>query len=101
MPDDAELPPVDRAAFTGRYGPRALVAGGAIGMGAEYCRQIAALGIDLLILDRDESALDATARELRSAADAVDVRTAVVDLGQPADRLLEVVQRVVGDLEIG
>src|SRR5947209_6944436 len=66
MPDDhAELPPVDRAAFADRYGPRALVAGGASGIGAEYCRQIAATGIDLVILDRDEPGLDATASELR------------------------------------
>jgi hypothetical protein len=99
--DHAELPPVDREAFAHRYGPRALVAGGAIGMGAEYCRQIAAMGIDLLILDRDESGLDATARELRSASDAVDVVTAVVDLGQPPERLLDAVRRAVGDLEIG
>jgi short-subunit dehydrogenase len=101
MPDHAELPPLDRAVFTGRYGPRALVAGGATGIGAEYCRQIAAMGIDLVILDRDESALNATASELRSAPDGVDVVTAVVDLGQPAERLLDVVRRVVGDLEIG
>ena len=70
-------------------------------MGAEYCRQIAAIGIDLVILDRDESGLDATANELRSAAHAVDVVTAVVDLGHPADRLLDDVRRAVGDLEIG
>jgi short-subunit dehydrogenase len=97
----AELPPVDRAAFAGRYGPRALVAGGASGIGAEYCRQIAALGIDLAILDRDEPELDATATELRSAPHAVDVVTAVVDLGQPAEALLDAVRRAVGDLEIG
>jgi short-subunit dehydrogenase len=101
MSDDrAELPPVDRAVFARRYGPRALVAGGASGMGAEYCRQIAAMGIDLVILDRDESALDATARDLRSAANAVHVVTAVVDLGSPPERLLDDVRRVVGDLEI-
>jgi hypothetical protein len=69
-------------------------------MGAEYCRQIAAMGLDLLILDRDESGLDAIASELRSAPDAVDVVTAVVDLGQPSPRLLQAVRRVVGDLEI-
>jgi short-subunit dehydrogenase len=102
MPDnDAELPPVDRAVFAGKYGPRALVAGGAVGMGAEYCRQIAATGIDLLILDRDEPALDATAAELRAAPDAVDVVTAVVDLAQPSERLLDAVRRAVGDFEIG
>jgi short-subunit dehydrogenase len=101
MPDDAELPAIDRAAFASRYGPRALVAGGANGLGAEYCRQIAATGIDLLILDRDESALAATANELRSAPDAVDVMTATVDLGQDPERLLDAVRHVVGDLEIG
>jgi short-subunit dehydrogenase len=102
MPDDrAELPPIDRAVFAAGYGPRALVAGGAAGMGAEYCRQIAAAGIDLVILDRDEAGLDATAAELRSARDAVDAVTAVVDLGQPPERLRDAVQRVVGDLEIG
>src|SRR5690349_1412299 len=99
MTDHAELPPVDRAAFAARYGPRALVAGGATGMGAEYCRQIAAMGIDLVILDRDEPALDATARELQSAFDGVDVVTAVVDLGQPAERLLDAVRRAVGERE--
>jgi short-subunit dehydrogenase len=99
--DPAAPPPLDRAVFAARYGPRALVAGGAVGMGAEYCRQIAATGLDLLILDRDEAALAATAAELRSAPAAVDVATAVVDLGQPADRLLDALRRAVGDREIG
>ena len=102
MPDDlTALPPVDPAVFADRYGPRALVAGGAVGMGAEYCRQIAAMGLDLLILDRDESALDATASELRAAPGAVDIVTAVVDLAQPHERLLAAVRGAVGDLEIG
>ncbi|HEX7526464.1 MAG TPA: SDR family NAD(P)-dependent oxidoreductase [Gaiellaceae bacterium] len=99
--DHVELPPFDPAVFADRYGPRALVAGGASGLGAEYCRQIAATGIDLLILDRDESALGATAAELRSAPGAVDVATAVVDLGRPHERLLDEVRRAVGELEIG
>src|SRR5262249_16132917 len=69
-----------------------------VGMGAEYCRQIAATGLDLLILDRDEAALEATARELRAS---VEVATAVVDLGQPADPLLAALRRAVGEREIG
>jgi hypothetical protein len=101
MPHDDTLPPLDPTAFTARYGPCALVAGGATGMGAEYCRQLAATGLDLVILDRDEPALEATARELRSAPGAVDVVTAVVDLGQPHAPLLDAVRRAVGDLEIG
>jgi len=102
MPDDPwALAPIDPSDFARRYGPRALVAGGANGMGAEYCRQIAAAGIDLVVLDRDEPALDATADDLRAMPQPVDVVTAVVDLGQPADRLVADVERVVGDLEIG
>ena len=102
MPQEpSDLAPVDPVAFAARYGPRALVAGGATGMGAEYCRQIAATGLDLVILDRDETALRETQRELESTADAVDVVTAVVDLGEPHEQLLESVRSAVGDLEIG
>jgi len=93
--------PVDRETFARKFGPRALVAGGAHGMGAEYCRQIAGLGLDLLILDRDADALEATASELRAADRPVDVETAVVDLGARADALLDALRRAVGELEIG
>jgi len=93
--------PVDRETFARKFGPRALVAGGAHGMGAEYCRQIAGLGLDLLILDRDADALEATASELRAADQPVDVETAVVDLGARADALLDALRRAVGELEIG
>jgi short-subunit dehydrogenase len=99
--DDNAFPPIDPGAFAARYGRRALVAGGAIGMGAEYCRQLAATGLDLLVLDRDAAALDATAGELRAAFGAIDVATAVVDLGQPADALLGAVRSAVGEHEIG
>lgn len=102
MPDQSpDPPPLDRTVFAAAYGPRALVAGGAAGLGAEYCRQIAATGTDLLILDRDESGLDAFAHELRSAPDPVDIATAVVDLAQPAAPLLDAVRRAVGEFEIG
>jgi uncharacterized protein len=100
MPED-ELPPIDAAEFATKYGPRALVAGGAVGLGAEYCRQIAATGIDLLILDRDAPALEAIATELRSAPNAVDVATAVVDLGSPPSQLLDAVRSAAGDFDIG
>jgi short-subunit dehydrogenase len=100
MPDDGELAAIDPSAFAARYGPRALVAGGAVGLGAEYCRQIAATGIDLVVLDRDERGLDAIAGEILSTYADVEVATAVVDLAQPADRLLEAVRAAVGDRQI-
>jgi short-subunit dehydrogenase len=99
--DDGAPPPLDPTAFRAKYGPRALIAGGAAGLGAEYCRQIAATGVDLLILDRDAATLAATAHEIEEMPDAVDVRTAVVDLSQPVPALLDTVRTAIGDLEIG
>jgi short-subunit dehydrogenase len=102
MPDNqAELPPLDRATFARRYGPSAIVAGGASGLGAEFCRQIAETGIDLVILDHDEAALEATTYELRAAFEAMEITPAVVDLGQSSDLLLDSVRTAVGDREIG
>jgi short-subunit dehydrogenase len=100
MSDDGELAAVDPAAFAARYGPRALVAGGAVGLGAEYCRQIAATGIHLVVLDRDDGGLAAIAAELRASYPSIQVATAVVDLAQPADQLLDALRIVVGDEEI-
>ena len=102
MPEEQpDLAPVDREVFVSRYGPRALVAGGAIGMGAEYCRQIAAIGTRPPRPRPRRVGVGSDAGELRSAPGAVDVVTAVVDLGQPAEPLLDAVRRAVGDLEIG
>ena len=86
MPDDQrELPPLDRAAFASRYGPRALVAGGANGIGAEYCRQIAATGLDLMVLDRDESGLHAVQLYIEeTVAFRVNTPEAAVHLAYPA-----------------
>jgi short-subunit dehydrogenase len=73
--------PVDRETFRARYGPWALVAGAAAGLGAEWSRQLAALGLNLLALDRDAEPLAAMAD--RVAKQGVKVDTAVVDLARP------------------
>ncbi len=99
--ESGELSAVDPAVFADRYGPCALVTGGANGIGVEYCRQLAAIGLDLVVLDRDAAGLDALAVELRADAPGVDVVTAVVDLTQPASTLLEAVRAVTADREIG
>ncbi len=96
-----ELAPIDPTAFAQRYGPRALVAGGGVGLGAEYCRHIAATGIDLLIVDRDVAALDAIASEIRGGSTGVDVVTAAIDLGQPALQLLTALRAASEGLDIG
>lgn len=94
------MPELDPDRFRTRYGPRALICGGANGLGAQYCHQIAAVGLDLFVIDRDAQALEATAAAVR-AGTGVDVRTAVLDLAQPAAALLAAVHGAIGDLEIG
>jgi short-subunit dehydrogenase len=89
---------LDAVDFARRYGPVALVTGGANGIGAEYCRQLAALGMDLIILDRDERALEEIAREVGGAG---SVTTVVVDLASSADQLLVALRDATRDREVG
>ena len=59
--------------------PLALVTGASSGIGAEYCRQLAASGHDLLIVARDGARLATLATEL-AAAHGVTVEPLVADL---------------------
>lgn len=65
-----------------RYGPWAVVAGGSDGTGASFAREIAASGINLLLIARREGPLEAIAQELRDAY-GVEVRTMILDLNAP------------------
>jgi short-subunit dehydrogenase len=85
-------------AFRDRYGPCALVAGSAVGLGAEWARQLAARGLDLLLLDRDHAALESTAREVQ-ASHRVAVAPVTIELGR-AD-LVEALQPHLVEHEIG
>ena len=84
--------------FRSTYGPWALIAGGAVGLGAEYARQIAAHGLDLVLLDRDAAALAATASEIR-AAHGVQVKALTIELAR--SDLVDAIRPAVADLEIG
>jgi short-subunit dehydrogenase len=84
--------------FAERYGKCAIVAGASTGLGAAFARELAARGLDLLLLARRRDVLDALAADLR-AAHRVEVRTAAVDLGAPT--LLAEVRGAAAGLDIG
>ncbi|MEM0955800.1 MAG: SDR family NAD(P)-dependent oxidoreductase [Pseudomonadota bacterium] len=84
--------------FTDQYGPWALIAGGAQGIGEAYARQVAARGVNLLLLDKSAQHLQSLCSELESTTD-VSCEGITVDLASP--NMLSEVIKAVGDREIG
>lgn len=85
-------------AFVERYGPWAFVAGGSDGIGEGFARELAARGLNLILLGRRESVLVETASAIREEH-GVDVQSIVADL--TANDLMERVIAQTGDLEVG
>ncbi len=84
--------------FRRRYGPWALVAGASEGIGQAFCRQLAARGLNIVMLARRREPLAASAEEIRTQH-GVEVRSLELDLAAPD--AVAVVRRETSDLEIG
>jgi short-subunit dehydrogenase len=84
--------------FAERYGQWAIVAGASEGVGAAAADQLAARGLNVVLLARNAGLLDELATDLR-ARHGVEIRTLAVDFmdADAADRILA----VVDGLEIG
>ncbi len=91
------LPPVDLD-FVRRYGPWALVVGGSDGLGAAFVHQIAARGINCVIVARRQNVLDALAVDVRREH-RVEVRTASIDLA--ADGAAAALAAAVAGIDLG
>lgn len=81
-----------------KYGPWCVIAGGSEGVGESFARQLAAQGINLVLLARREDPLSALSQSLRDES-TVEVRTLSVDLTVPD--IVERVQSVTDDIEVG
>ncbi len=64
------------------YGPWAVIAGGSEGVGAEFAHQLAAAGLNLVLIARKQQPLDAIAADCRGKG--VEVRTLAADLTDPS-----------------
>ena len=81
-----------------RFGPWALVTGASSGIGKEFARQIAAAGINLLLVASREALLQEVGRSI-GADFKVDYRALAMDLSQ--EGFIERLTRDTNDLDIG
>jgi short-subunit dehydrogenase len=92
------LKPKLRVDFRARYGPWAIVAGASAGLGAAFAEQIAAQGLNLLLVARRLELLEQVGAHLVSTY-AVQVRTIPLDLAR--DDAAATIAGAAEDLEIG
>ncbi len=85
-------------AFKDKYGPWALVAGGAQGIGEAYSLYAAARGLNVIVVDRDQAATQRTAVRLRDTF-GVDCLALTCELS--AADMLDQVSEAVGAREVG
>jgi uncharacterized protein len=84
--------------FAAQYGPWAVIAGGSEGVGASFAMQLAAQGLNLMLLARKPGPLEETAATVR-AAHGVEVRTLALDLS--AEDVVAQVAAAADGLEVG
>lgn len=87
-----------RRAFTQRYGPWALIAGGSEGIGAAFADELGRRGVNLVLVARRGEPLERAAARLRRER-AVEVVTVAADLADMAG--LDEVSAATADLEVG
>jgi short-subunit dehydrogenase len=88
----------NRTGLIDRFGPWALVTGASSGIGAEFARQLARAGLNVVLAARREGLLDKLGQELQGEF-GVETRSVVVDLSETeaAVRL----HAAVDDLDVG
>jgi short-subunit dehydrogenase len=84
--------------FRGKYGKHALITGASSGIGAEFAEQLAAAGLDLVLVARRKDRLEALASRLR-AVHGISAEVIALDLATEG-AVAELVRRT-GQLDVG
>jgi len=84
--------------FFERYGPWALIAGASEGIGKSFAEQLAAHGINLILLSRNVEALTALAHDLQTRY-RIEVQCHAVDL--TGDDLESRIDKVIENIDLG
>lgn len=84
--------------FAERYGAWAIIAGGSDGLGAAIAHEIAARGVNCVLVARRQGPLDALAADL-AAKHGVEARTLSLDLG--TDDAVARLMAETGDIDVG
>jgi short-subunit dehydrogenase len=83
-----------------KHGPWAVIAGASEGIGEQFAWQLAAIGINVVLVARRAAVLEALAESIRRAVGGgIDVRPLALDLTSP-DAALQLAQQT-DDLEVG
>src|SRR5689334_7819986 len=89
---------VDRAKFAARYGSWALVAGASEGIGAAYAEELAARGLNLVLVARRAELLQSLASELSTKH---KIETKIITLDLSASNAVEQIAEGTRGVEIG
>jgi len=84
--------------FAEKYGPWALVTGASRGLGAEFARQLAARGLNLVLAARSEDQLKELAHVLEREYN-INVKIIAIDLSR--EDLLDPIKKATDSLDIG
>src|SRR5438552_15908207 len=84
--------------FAARFGPWAVVTGASSGIGEAFARQLAAKGIQLVLIARRDDRLRKLADDLQ---DRHSVNTRIVPVDLAADDFLPVIAEATHDLDVG
>src|SRR5215213_2802539 len=88
----------DKADFTARYGPWAIVAGASEGIGASYAEELAARGLNLILVARRNELLQTLATKLSTS---YNIETKIISLDLAASDAVDQIAEHTKGIEIG